>query len=112
MIPVKLENADPALELSRDAKPRIRSLTTGKGLSIPQATRILSAADTGSGTFVYSIRTTTNEYVVVKRAPDPAEARGERQIARRQKILRGLQHEWRVYQIARALVDAEGFYLN
>ena len=97
-----LESRAPVVSV--DNRSRIQ-LTTQDGTDLIDTGRnsieTLARATTGSGTFVYRIRTVDKEYVVFKVAQ---KQRGLRYADKERKILNGLKHEKKVYEIFTRLV--------
>lgn len=106
MIPTALEKRGPKLTFVRN-RPVV---VDAAGTRLSTQVKVLSDAITGSGTTVFAVSVLVDRKtyrVVVKRSPDPMQTTSERERQHRQRIWNGLQHERRVYELARRLVDAK-----
>ena len=103
-----LEDKKPFV-MVKDSSVEIRAPNGQSLLQGPVET--LARASTGSGTFVYRVRSIYNEYVVLKVAkqarigyPDSRQAARYRNDRRQKQILAGLKHEREVYKLFTILV--------
>ena len=97
-----LESRSPVINITNQFRIE---LSSKDGTSLidkgRDAIETLARASTGSGTFVYRIRTVDKEYVVFKVA---IKRRGTTYADKDRKILNGLKHEKKVYELFTRLV--------